>query len=175
MPLTYQLIASSTLSSPTTTFTFSSIPNTYTDLVVKTNLRSGSPNGSNLRFFINGNNSAVYGVTYLWAFGSSSGSGRTTPPNANTTFTLIPDISAANFAANAFASTEIYIPNYTLSSNRQVSFIQFAENNSASVSAITSGGGLIQIASPVTSISLQDSNDSFVANSSFYLYGIKNS
>jgi hypothetical protein len=63
MPSTYEPIATSTVSGSTTsTFTFTSIPATYTDLVVIVNGNTDGP--SSPRMFFNGENT---GTNYSWA------------------------------------------------------------------------------------------------------------
>lgn len=71
MPATYDSLASTVLSSAQSTVTFSSIPATYTDLIL---VGSGSLTGTNdtavtLRF--NGDTGSNYGITYLYGNGST--------------------------------------------------------------------------------------------------------
>jgi len=173
MANTYVLISSST---PTgvSTVTFSSIPQTYTDLVLMASVRSPAASGDNLKMTINGSSSASYSTTLLWGYGTSPGSNRTTTGGAHGAYILIPEINAANYTANTFSPLEVYIPNYTITTNKQISFFEVAENNSTSLSAIQAGAGYIQISAAVTSITVTDYNSqNFVTGSSFYLYGIK--
>lgn len=77
MPSTYDPIATSTVSgSSTSTISFSSIPSTYTDLVVMSNGGLASGGGYAVRF--NGDTSSIYSRTFLFGNGSSAGSGRST-------------------------------------------------------------------------------------------------
>jgi hypothetical protein len=74
MPATYSTIATTTLGSAAASYTFTSIPNTYTDLVLIT-----APNTalSNLNLYFNSDTSALYSDTAMWGLGSGSGtSGR---------------------------------------------------------------------------------------------------
>lgn len=77
MAVTYEAIATQTLSSSQTSMTFSSIPTTYTDLhvVIAANEVDANLNGVVMRV---GNGSAdsssIYSTTYLHGNGSSAGS-----------------------------------------------------------------------------------------------------
>jgi hypothetical protein len=75
MPTTYEKIATTTLGSPNTTITFSSIPSTYTDL--RLTLVASITTGSdvvNMRF--NGDTATNYSNTTLYGTGSAAGSFR---------------------------------------------------------------------------------------------------
>jgi hypothetical protein len=74
---TYECIESKVLASSTATVTFSSIPNTYTDLILIMQPSAGSPNGNAMRMRLNGNSESVYSATFLDGTGSSLVSART--------------------------------------------------------------------------------------------------
>jgi len=74
---TYSTIATTTLGSDAADYTFTSIPGTYTDLVLVANLGvSVADTAVTLRF--NGDNSSVYSATNVFGDGSSASSSRTT-------------------------------------------------------------------------------------------------
>ena len=78
MPNTYTIITSSVLSSSTTSITFSAIPTTFTDLLLKMSVRSdqsGQPT-SGLRMQFNGTNTASN--TQLQGDGSGTSTARAT-------------------------------------------------------------------------------------------------
>lgn len=75
MAVTYIPIATQTLSSTASTVTFSSIPQTYTDLVVVVN-GTVSTNSWDLYVRFNGDTGSNYSVTRLWGSGSAAGSNR---------------------------------------------------------------------------------------------------
>lgn len=168
---TYTLISSNVLSSNAATVTFSSIPATYTDLVVKYSVRSNQANVSRTYFLkINGSSSAVYSSTILQGSGSAAISIRYSDETAGIRGTNgMPGTSATT---NTFSNSEIYIPNYTSTTNKPVSLFGVTENN-ATESYIDPTAGLARITSAITSIELT-SADNFVSGSSFYLYGISN-
>ena len=76
MPSTYTPIATTTLGSAAASYTFSSIPSTYTDLIIiASNLTaSGTGQGFNIQF--NSDTATNYSVTHLSGNGSSAASGR---------------------------------------------------------------------------------------------------
>jgi hypothetical protein len=73
---TYALIASNTLGSAQSSVTFSSIPGTYTDLVLIANGQSTLFGNTAIQF--NSDTATNYSVTYLYGDGTSAASGRTT-------------------------------------------------------------------------------------------------
>lgn len=74
---TYTPIETKTLGSNTTTVTFSSIPSTYTDLVLVFQAASSNSNGNAIRMRFNGNSSSEYSTTFIDGTGSSIISART--------------------------------------------------------------------------------------------------
>jgi hypothetical protein len=169
MPSTYSLISSNVLSTAVGSVTFSAIPSTYTDLVVRTSTRSSVAGGVFLQ--INGDTSSLYSTTRLRGDGATASSGRDT--GTNLYFGLdVYDTSTAN----TFTSQEIYIPNYTVAQNRAISNFLVQENNAASTNTnIDITAGLYRSTTAITSLTIFKTSNNFVSGSSFYLYGIKNS
>ena len=79
MAITYEPIATTTLGSAQTSITFSSIPSTYTDLIVVVSGTSSAGFGLALRF--NSDTGNNYSNTFLYGDGSSALSGRGTSEN----------------------------------------------------------------------------------------------
>ena len=77
---TYTPLASTTLGSAVASYTFSSIPSTYTDLIVVINPNTASVDNMNIRF--NGDTGTNYSNTFLFGDGSTAlstrGTNRTT-------------------------------------------------------------------------------------------------
>jgi hypothetical protein len=173
MANTYTLISGSLLSSTTASVTFSSIPQTYTDLLVKTCVRTSRSNFivSTFEFQLNGDTTGIYSLNYM------SGSGTTfSASNApDQTASQIVYTAANTATANTFGNTEIYFPSYTNSAKKVTSSISTGENN-ATASYLGVTAHLAQLTSAIDSIRFfSNSGYSFLADSSFYLYGIKNS
>ena len=173
MPVTYTLIASNTLSSSAASVTFSAIPGTYTDLVLRMSMRNDNPSiNIGVRFTINNLSTAIYSYTTLRGLGSSG-----TASSRETGFSFLADINGAGSSAtaNTFSSNEIYIPNYAGSARKVASIYSTNESNDTAV-FMTALAGLIDTTSAINRFDISNgSTFQFVSGSSFFLYGIKNS
>ena len=172
MPVTYNLIASNTLSTTATSISFTSIPNTYTDLVIRASLRGDNAFAfSNLQLRFNGSSATNYSYTRLLSDGATPTSSRAT---AQAQLVVQYGVVAATSTSNTFSNVEIYIPNYNSSVNKVANADAVHENNSAT--AYLSANALLRsVTDAITSIDLIVSANNFVSGSSFFLYGIKNS
>jgi hypothetical protein len=174
MASTYTLISSNVLSSSAASVTFSAIPSTYTDLVIRSSARV-DPAGNTVQLSIqfNGLSTTIYSATRLRGNGSTASSSRSTSAAHMYLFNANADASTAN----TFSNGEHYIPNYAGTAQKTASGFGVTEMNSATSIVIDAGAGLANLTSAITSITLFDSgsNGNFMAGSSFYLYGIKNS
>ena len=166
------LISSQVLGSTASTVTFSSIPQTYSNLkLVSSSRADGGGSNDIIEMQFNSDTTTNYSWTYLISSSGSASSGRT---SNNPYFgQIIIDGSAST--SNVFGSADIYISNYTLSSTKQLISFSTQENNSATAASIWLNAQYYRGTSPITSITLIANGDNFIANSSFYLYGIKNS
>ena len=178
MANTYTLIASNTLGSSAASVTFSAIPSTYTDLVLRISSRSGSPNGQGAAdgLYVRFNSSSV--GQYSWTI--LKGDGTTATSDYNYT---VGNFYAGDFfgtvgylaTASTFSSTEFYIPNYASSNTKAMSVFGVNETN-ATAAYLGVEAALWNNTSAISSISLSSVfAGNFVSGSSFYLYGIKNS
>jgi len=168
---TYTLISSNVLTSSAASVTFSAIPATYTDLVLRWSARQdfdSVTNGGNITF--NNNTTNIYSNTRIRGDGSAATSNRTSNGTESTTFT--PGASPGA-TANTFGSCELYIPNYTSSADKPMSHFLVSESNAATGPLIQSKAILFRLSSAVTSIQLY-AGFNYVSGSSFYLYGISN-
>jgi hypothetical protein len=169
---TYTLISSNVLASSAASVTFSAIPATFTDLVLRcsTRMTTGTFGEFSVRF--NSDSSALYSVTYLYTGGG-------TPSSYNqssiTDLNGILNTEGTSQTANTFSNNELYIPNYTASQSKPVSASNVAENN-ASAAYIQVNAGLYRSNTAISSITILDNINGrdFAATSSFYLYGISN-
>lgn len=172
MAITYKKIASTTLTGSQSSVVFSSIPSTYTDLVIKCSTRvDGATAASNGGFYFNGTQGTSYSFTALRGSGSAGASSSRLSSGAY----IRPSVSdGANATANTFASWEIYIPNYTSTTQKPTSGFGAGEDN-ATAATMDVVAGLANITSAVTSITLYDVGFgyNFVSGSTFYLYGVK--
>ena len=170
MANTYTLIASVTVGSGgAATIEFTSIPSTYTDLMLLSSTRDGTTADNNTEFKVKFNGSATsYSNKYLQGNGSSASSGI-----YGTTFLYTGESDGNTATANTFGSSSIYIPNYAGSANKSVSSDLTSEENT-SVSFATLTTGLWSDSSAITSIQIT-CNGTWAQYSTAYLYGIKNS
>jgi hypothetical protein len=171
MATTYTLIASANGSGSSGTVTFSSIPQTYTDLFLTASIRDAfnADAYNNLYIRLNGS-TTLDSTTVVLGSGSATVSTRI---NSTGVGLWAPKISTNQAPANTYASHEFYIPKYTGGDNKVVSMFGVAERDSTSVQL---GGvaGLWRSTSAVTSITMYSPNN-ITTLSTFYLYGIKNS
>jgi len=164
---TYTLIASSTVSTNTTTVTFSSISGTYTDLKLVISARSSnnaySAAWSDTNLYFNGSNSSL-------SIRDVAGTGTSVTANPGTVITI--RIPSSGTTSNTFGNAEIYIPNYAGSTNKS-SFVDLVTENNATQSRTELQATLWSNTAAITSISIQGIDSAqFVPNSTFYLYGI---
>lgn len=169
MANTYTLISSNVLSSSAASVTFSAIPSTYTDLVLRITSRETVTQSSIILAF-NGDSATNYSRTILASTGSAAFSGRDT--SASSLVALYDE--DASYTANTFNSMEIYIPSYTVSQNKPISIVGMSENN-ATAARMSDTAGLWRNTASLNQIVLSKTASAFVSGSSFYLYGIKNS
>lgn len=177
MASAYTLISSNVLSSSAGTVTFSSIPATYTDLVLKVNAR-GSDTGNylsvQLRF--NGDTATNYSRTAIYGYspGGSFGSARGSSLSATT---AMMSSNADSATANTFGNAEFYIPSYLVAQNKPLSSFGVAESNTGQ-GFMDATAHLWRNSAAVTSITISPGFGSaynWLTGSSFYLYGISNS
>ena len=172
---TFTLIEAKTLASAVNSITFTSIPQTYTDLKVLVCARSAQT-GTTRENIIIGFNSQLSdtGFTWIGMYGYISGTGTNKSPAA---YRIIGDIPAAAVTANVFSNAEIYIPSYT--SVTPHTFIGESVVEIDGNDGFLSFGGVLWNAGSeaITSLTLfcGAGSQNFVVNSTFYLYGIKNS
>lgn len=152
-----------------TSIQFTSIPNTFTDLVILVSIRSSeSAVGANAEIRFNGVSSG-YSSRLLYGVGSGNGSSAT---GGSDRIQWAPTTSGNSSTANTFGNALIYIPNYASSNAKSVSIDAVAENN-ATTSRQDINAALWNNSAAITSIALTWENPAnFVVGSSATLYGI---
>ena len=161
MPATYEPIATQTLGSAATSVTFSSIPSTYTDLVLIFNgSNATSNNGLRLRF--NSDSSSIYSYTYLYGNGTSAVSDRTTGATGGQIATDI---------ASTQATCVAQIMNYS----NTTTYKTCIGRGSSAANFTDAQVSLWRDFSAITSVTvlLGAGTSNFSTGSSFTLYGIK--
>ena len=170
MANTYTLISSNVLTSTTASVTFSSIPATYTDLVLKYNARS-SYSSSSVGWLYTTFNGASTLFSSLWIENNFGTAGTSLLNNTSEMYPgIIPFLS---YASNIFGTAEMYIPSYASSEYKPLSISSAVEQKSSSgdVKAVSASWSNT---AAITSIKMTPEFGSLVSGSSFYLYGIKN-
>ena len=171
MPVTYNLIASNTLSSAAASVTFSAIPGTYTDLVLRWTARSSAAATAVAIYAKLNTSTGVYSYTTVGVDNNSIVNDR----GSNQSNNDIGRFTADSATSNTFGTGELYLPNYAGTTQKPMSAISNAENNSSTVYRIRAFAALANVTSAVTAIELSTSSGDFMSGSSFFLYGIKNS
>jgi hypothetical protein len=158
---TYSLIASYTHSgASTTTITMSSIPATFTDLVVVSNVLYSANNGDYMSWRMNGDSSALYSSTPVVGTGTAAESFR-----------------ATNGTQIAFygSSTTNYVPSIT-------NFMDYANTTTNKTILLRASGagnsvearvGLYRSTAAISSISLFFPVASIAAGTNIKIYGIQ--
>ena len=183
MANTYQLISNTTVTSGTTV-SLTSIPQTYTDLLLLVSARSDYTGGGavSMSMSFNSNGSSYTGRSIQMYSATSVASSTTTTITYNGITgaqlrAMASCISGAS-TVSTFANSSIYIPNYTSSNYKSYSIDTVSEGNTTAANGPQSlllDAGLWSNTAAITSIDFGLEVGSFVSPSTFYLYGIKNS
>ena len=169
MANTYTKIASVTVGSGGAgSIDFSSIPATYTDLVVKISARSVTNGVNNLYWKINAT-TTNYSDRWIRGNGANAASATGTTTNFS-----VPLIDANDDTASTFGNAEIYIPNYAGSTNKSTNVDSVTENNGTTAYTHLTAG-LWSNSSAITALSFYASSGNLAQYSTATLYGIKNS
>lgn len=168
MANTYEAIATTTLSSAAGSITFSSIPQTYTDLLLITNVKSSAtPTAYGPALYFNSDTDKThYSFTAMYGDGSTAASFRWTTGTGSQHGASPLSISASNFNVG-----RIHIQNYTNTTTYKP--VLHRSDDVGNVAYITAGQWLDTAA--ITSLSFYggDGNKDFTIGSQFSLYGIK--
>jgi len=167
MASTYTPIATTTLGSAAASYTFSSIPSTYTDLVLVFNGGTTS-NGASMLIRINGDTTSNYSDTALDGTGSSAISTR----HSNGTYiTVTNDVGVAG-TLGAQTST-IHFQNYANTTTYKTVLVRANNATSNGYPGVSAVVGLWRkTPEAINSITLTTASTTFLAGSTFTLYGI---
>jgi hypothetical protein len=160
MTATYDKIATYTLPSSTSSYTFTSIAGTYTDLVLICGIQGGSGTGVGMQF--NSDTGTNYSNTRLIGDGSTASSARTS------------NSGNARIAQNGYSSGDkgVIIVNLQNYSNTTTNKTSITRNNIA-VSATEAIVNLWRNTAAITSITIFGTTGSLETGTTFTLYGIK--
>lgn len=167
MANTYTLIASSTVGAGgAATISFSSIPSTYTDLVLKISARTNSG------YYVDDLNLSYNGSSSNLTWRVVQGNGSAASSASGSTYRAgLTDGGTAT--SSTFGNTDIYIPNYAGSNYKSASADVVMETN-ATASLVELGATLWSQTAAINALSISSTGGNFVQYSTAYLYGVKN-
>jgi hypothetical protein len=144
---------------------FSSIPSTYTDLVLKISARlTASVDFGSLSIAFNGS-TASFTSRILQGDGSSAVSATLTNFAGGVGGTLL--------TASTFNNVELYIPDYVGGANKSFASDAVVENN-ATAARDTLVAGLRSNTAAINQITLTSASGNFAQYTTAYLYGVSN-
>jgi len=160
MPKTYEPIATYTVPSAQASYTFTSIPSTYTDLILVADMSTGgSANYPSVR--LNGDTASNYSRTYINGDGSSASSSR----NTESYMTV--------FGNQITASRVNFIMHFMNYSNTTTNKTALSRKNDAS-GVMGATVHLWRSTAAINSILIgSQTSDTFSIGTTFTLYGIK--
>ena len=152
---------------------FNSIPQTYTDLCLKTSLRS--PRTANWTDYpLLSVNSSTANQSVIWF----NGNGAAASSGTDTIFEWICGSTGSGgtqWTANSFSNDEIYIPNYSSGTNKSM-MGRFAVEQSNATAYLSMHSWLRSSTAAITSLSITNQYGlNWVQYSTATLYGVKNS
>jgi len=163
---TYVALDKITLGTATNTLTFSSIPSTYTDLVIVANYGTTAA-GNSIFLRLNGDSASNYSGTFLLGSGSTAYS-YVGGPNESSIRVFGSPI-ASGTPSTLIATGLIHIQNYSNSTTNKTVLARSGQGTGE----VLAGVGLYRSTSAVTSVTLYMAASSILAGSTFSLYGIK--
>jgi hypothetical protein len=160
---TYEAIATQTLGSAVNQVTFSSIPSTYTDLVVVQN-GAFNPAGGDAFIRFNSDSGTNYSITWLTGSGTAASSGKETSQTR-----MVIDINA--YPTTGISTRILQIMNYSNATTYKTALSR-ANNGASGVDAIV---GLWRSTAAINTIDLYawTSSFKFDVGTVLSLYGIK--
>lgn len=165
---TYVPLANVTLGATTGSVTFSSISQSYKDLVIVITARqTASYTGNQLKFIYNGDTGTNYSEVTIQGNGSTASSGS----DANINFGFLGGTPSANAAAGLFGNMVISIFDYSVTNKHKTSLSR-SNNANAEVLSVAMRWASTSALNTITIYPDTNTGSSFVAGSSFTLYGI---
>ena len=169
MTATYDCIATTTLSSASNTVTFSSIPNTYTDLILVGNGYSASGDGDAVRLSFNSDTATNYSRTYLAGTGTGASSGR----NSNQSIIFVGNAVGWDTTSTEPAMFIAHLMNYSNTTTYKTVLIR-DDAAAGTYPGTEANVGLYRSTSAISAIEIKlGVTSQFAIGSTFALYGVK--
>jgi hypothetical protein len=164
MPSTYTPIATTTLGSASATVVFSSIPSTYTDLILVCDLSTSSSSARG-GIQLNNDGSALYSFTYIYGNGSSAISSRGTGTGWCDWY------AGTTLPANTRISMISHIQNYSNTTTYKTVLSRAGAASNLTQASVS----LYRSTSAISTVSVTSLNGSYLFDigSTFTLYGVK--
>jgi hypothetical protein len=168
MPNTLELISSSIVGSGgTAAIDFTSIPSTYTDLLISISARCDAGGTDRQTQLLKFNTSTANFSNKVL---QGTGSGVSSYGNTNAYAGVI---NASTSTASTFSNIQIYITNYAGSTNKSYSVESVFETNATA--AIAELQAVVwSNTSAINAIQIYPNSGNYVQHTSIYLYGVKN-
>jgi hypothetical protein len=166
MAMTYEPIATTTLSSAAATVTFSSISGSYTDLVLVMSA-FGSVSGADIRVQVNSDTASNYSLTRLVGY-TTAFSNRA----SNATYWQITNSVGIGSSSSDPTADVIQFMNYSNTTTNKTILVRHNQPQS-SLMETAAQVGLYRSTSAITSITFSLSSGNYSSGSTFTLYGIK--
>ena len=165
--MTYKLLASSVVGSGgAASITVSSIPQDYTDLIIKFSCRTnGVSLGDGFNMALNGSTTSFSGKSVFGDSGDARSNSSTTAGAGV--------VSGTSQATNIFASTDIYITDYSSSNFKPILIENANDSNSTLQAYVFQTGKIWSDTAAITSFTLTPQTGSWIQYTSVYVYGIK--
>jgi hypothetical protein len=164
MAITYEPIATTTLTSVSTSVTLSSIPSTYTDLQVVVYIKSTGTSDYGFRGYINGDTGANYSETNIQGYGSVASSRLSNQTMGSYSFTY-------GFSDEGALYTFDFM---SYAGSTYKTFLVTGSTDQNGSGAVERSVQLWRSTSAITSLNFYPATNQFAAGSTFTLYGIKN-
>lgn len=164
--MTMTLIETKTLGADAASIGFTSIPQTFTDLLFFASTRSSTA-GTSVEPCLVTFNSDTSNYTARTLNGAGSG----TPTSTSVTSRIAFNSPRTGTTANTFSNVSIYILNYSSATNKKYSTESVTEHNDTEAH-LTRIAGLWSDTATITSASFAPTANNFLAGSTISLYGI---
>lgn len=148
--------------------TFNNIPQNFTDLLIVVSARAG------IAALSDGIIAKFNGSVSNFSFLSVEGNGSAASSGSSATTANIARTNGSTATANSYASSVIYIPNYSRGNTKQITVSTVSETN-ATTTFMNFYSIFWNDRSPITSISFpQNSGTNYTSDSTFTIYGVSN-
>lgn len=163
--MAYTLIATQTLTASASSVTFSSIPQTYKDLVLEVTAQSsGTATIVGSQFRVNGDTGSNYSYTFVSGNGTAASSGR----GSNTVYAIAPGVSSSNISTGSLT-----FMSYSNTNVNKTILMRMARPDTDTAAYVN----LWRSTSAITSITVVSPDNGsasvpFIAGSTFKLWGV---